>query len=331
MIFLKGNNVKRLYVGVDLGGTNVRSALVDENGKILGSDTRKTLARVSAEAPVVQIVDSITESVRIGGGTLSDVKGIGIGSPGPLDAQEGKILRAGNLPHWINFPLAPVIKERTGVDTYIQNDANVFAYGEWWMGAGRGFDDFFVLTLGTGIGGGAVSGGKLLTGYNDNACEFGHTSIDYRGPQCWCGQKGCIEMYSSATGLVRITLEEMTNEHIETSLSDFREKPDKLNSYIISKAAEAGDEFALSMLDTAGYLLGCALVNALNLLNFQRVAIGGGLARAGDLILEPARRGLYDRGFQSFVDEVEIVPAERPDDAAILGAVRNVMDKEGNS
>ena len=321
--------MNHLYVGVDLGGTNVRSALVDENGKILGSDTRKTLARVSAEAPVGQIVDSITESVRNGGGTLSDIKGIGIGSPGPLDAREGKILRAGNLPHWINFPLAAVIKERTGVDTCIQNDANVFAYGEWWMGAGRGFDDFFVLTLGTGIGGGAVCGGKLLTGYNNNACEFGHTSIDYHGPQCWCGQKGCIEMYSSATGLVRITLEEMKNEHIETSLSEFREKPGKLNSYIIYEAAKAGDEFALSMFDTAGYLLGCALVNALNLLNFQRVAIGGGLARAGNMILEPARRALYGRGFQSFVDEIDIVPAERPDDAAILGAVRNVMDKEG--
>jgi len=323
--------VKRLYAGVDLGGTNVRSALVDEDGVVLARDTRKTLARESAEAPVRQIVDSITESVKRGGMSLSDIRGIGIGSPGPLSAKEGKILRAGNLPHWINFPLAAIVRERTGVDTYIQNDANVFAYGEWWMGAGRGIDDFFVLTLGTGIGGGAVCGGKLLTGYNDNASEFGHTSIDYRGAQCWCGQKGCIELYSSATGIVRITLEELTNEHIETSLAEYRTRPDELNSYILYQAAQAGDRFARQMFDTAGYLLGLAIVNALNLLNFKRVAVGGGLARAGDLILEPARRGLYDRGFQSFVHEVDIVPAERPDDAAILGSVRNVMDKEGIS
>ena len=323
--------MKRLYVGVDLGGTNVRSALVDEDGAVLARDTRKTLARESAEAPVRQIVDSITESVKRGGMSLSDIRGIGIGSPGPLSAKEGKILRAGNLPHWINFPLAAIVREQTGVDTYIQNDANVFAYGEWWMGAGRGIDDFFVLTLGTGIGGGAVCGGKLLTGYNDNASEFGHTSIDYRGAQCWCGQKGCIELYSSATGIVRITLEELTNEHIETSLAEYRIKPGELNSYILYQAAQAGDRFARQMFDTAGYLLGLAIVNALNLLNFKRVAVGGGLARAGDLILEPARRGLYDRGFQSFVHEVDIVPAERPDDAAILGSVRNVMDKEGIS
>ena len=323
--------MKRLYVGVDLGGTNVRSALVDEDGAVLARDTRKTLARESAEAPVRQIVDSITESVKRGGMSFSDIRGIGIGSPGPLNAKEGKILRAGNLPHWINFPLAAIVRERTGVDTYIQNDANVFAYGEWWMGAGRGIDDFFVLTLGTGIGGGAVCGGKLLTGYNDNASEFGHTSIDYRGAQCWCGQKGCIELYSSATGIVRITLEELANEHIETSLAEYRTKPGELNSYILYQAAQAGDRFALQMFDTAGYLLGLAIVNALNLLNFKRVAVGGGLARAGDLILEPARRGLYDRGFQSFVHEVDIVPAERPDDAAILGSVRNVMDKEGIS
>jgi len=323
--------LKRLYVGVDLGGTNVRSALVDEDGAVLARDTRKTLARESAEAPVRQIVDSVTESVKRGGMSFSDIRGIGIGSPGPLSAKEGKILRAGNLPHWINFPLASIVKERTGVDTYIQNDANVFAYGEWWMGAGRGIDDFFVLTLGTGIGGGAVCGGKLLTGYNDNASEFGHTSIDYRGAQCWCGQKGCIELYSSATGIVRITLEELSNEHIETSLAEYRTKPGELNSYILFQAAQSGDRFAQQMFDTAGYLLGLALVNALNLLNFKRVAIGGGLARAGDLILEPARRGLYDRGFQSFVREVDIVPAERPDDAAVLGSVRNVMDKEGFS
>lgn len=320
--------MKDLYVGVDLGGTNVRSGLVDEEGTILSNDTRKTKARESLEAPVRQIADSVTEAVRKGGYTFNDIKGIGIGSPGPLSAKEGKILRAGNLPYWINFPLAAAIKERVGVDTYIQNDANVFAFGEWWKGAGRGVDDFFALTLGTGIGGGAVSGGRLVTGYNDNASEFGHTSVDFRGKQCWCGQKGCIELYSSATGIVRITLEELTSEHIETSLAEYRTKPDGLNSYILFKAAEAGDEFARKMFDTAGYMLGLALVNALNLLNFKRIAIGGGLARSGDLIFEPARRALYDRGFQSFVDEVEIVPAEIPDYAAILGAARMVIEKE---
>jgi len=322
--------VNKLYVGVDLGGTNVRSGLIDSEGIIYSRDTRKTLARESAEAPVSQIVDSIRESVRKGGAELSDISGIGIGSPGPLDAKKGWILRAGNLPHWINFPLTDTIEERTGVRTYVQNDANVFALGEWWVGAGRGEDDFFALTLGTGIGGGAVVGGKLLTGYNDNASEFGHTSIDYRGKQCWCGQKGCIELYSSATGIVRITLEELTNEHIESSLAEYRDKPDKLNSYIIFKAAEAGDEFARSMFDTAGYLLGRAIVNALNLLNFKKVAIGGGMAKVGDLIFEPARRALYDRGFQSFVHEVTIVPAERPDDAGMLGSVKLVIEKEMN-
>ena len=323
--------MKKLYAGVDLGGTNVRSGLVEEDGTILSRDTRKTLARKSAEAPVKQIVDSIKEAVRKGGASMSDISGIGIGTPGPLNAREGTILRAGNLPHWINFPLAGTIKERLGVDTYIQNDASMFAFGEWWMGAGRGIDDFFVLTLGTGIGGGAVCGGKLLTGFNDNACEFGHTSIDYMGAQCWCGQKGCIELYSSATGIVRITLEELTNEHIKTSLAEYRTNPDRLNSYILYKAAEAGDEFACSMFDKAGYFLGLALVNSLNILNFQRVAIGGGLGRTGDLMIEPARRALNDRGFQSFVHDVSIVPAEIPDDAAMLGAVRLVMEKETDS
>jgi len=138
---------KKLYVGVDLGGTNVRSGLVDEDGAILNRDERKTRARESAEAPLNQIVDSITEAVRGWSADISDISGIGIGSPGPLSAKEGKILRAGNLPHWINFPLAAKVKEKTGVETYIQNDGNVFALGEWWMGAGRGYDDFFICRI----------------------------------------------------------------------------------------------------------------------------------------------------------------------------------------
>ncbi|MFA6471071.1 MAG: ROK family protein [Candidatus Latescibacterota bacterium] len=316
-----------LYVGVDLGGTNVRSGLVDGEGNILCRDKRKTLARESAETPVRQIVDSITEVVCQGKMNLSDLTAIGIGSPGPLSGKKGMILRAGNLPHWINFPLAEIIRERTGVRTWIQNDANVFALGEWWKGSGRGLDNFFILTLGTGIGGGAICEGKLLTGFNDNASEFGHMTIDYNGVQCWCGQRGCLEMYSSATGLVRMTLEAVANEHIKTPLSAYLCKPEELNSYIIYTYAKEGDDFAVSMFDKAGYILGIGIVNALNLLNFERVAIGGGLSRAGDLIFEPARRALEERGFQSFNRDVSIVPAELQEDAAILGAVRMVIEK----
>jgi glucokinase len=322
---------KKLYVGVDLGGPNVKTGLVDEDGNVLVRDERKTLARQSAEAPVKQIVESIDAVVRSGGATVTDVSGIGIGSPGPLSAREGKILRAGNLPHWINFPLVSIIKERLGVDVYLQNDATLFAYGEWWVGAGKGLDDFFALTLGTGIGGGAVCGGKLLTGFNDNACEIGHTTIDYNGPQCWCGQKGCLELYSSATGLVRMTGEELVNEHIDTSLAEYRTKQEELNSKIIFKAAAEGDTFAREMFDRAGYLLGIGIVNALNITNFETVAVGGGLARAGDLILGPARRALMERGFQSYNQQVRIVPAQRPAEAAILGAVKLVIDKEVDS
>jgi glucokinase len=321
----KGAYLSRLYVGVDLGGTNVRAGLVDEDGNVLARDRRKTLARESAEAPVRQIVDSIKEVVRHGKASLSDIAGIGIGSPGPLSAKEGKILKAGNLPHWENFPLAQVIRERTGVKTFIQNDANVFALGEWWKGAGRGYDNFFVMTLGTGIGGGAIVGGKLLTGFNDNAAEVGHTSVDFNGIQCWCGQKGCLEMYSSATGIVRVALEEVVNEHWNTPLSEYICKPGELNSYIIYEAAKNGDAFARHIFDKVGFILGVGIVNSLNLLNFERVALGGGMAMAGDLIFEPARRALRERGFRSFSHQVSIVPAEIPDDAAVLGSVKLVM------
>jgi len=322
---------KKLYVGVDLGGTNVKSGLVDEDGAILARDERKTLARVSAEAPVNQIADSIVAAVETGGAKMADIRGIGIGSPGPLNAEKGMILRAGNLPHWENFPLASVIRDRLGPDVFIQNDATVFAYGEWWMGAGKGKSDFYAVTLGTGIGGGCVSGGRLVTGFNDNANEIGHTTIEYDGPQCWCGQRGCLELYSSATGLVRMTNEAIVNEHIESALDEYRSKPEGLTSKIIYDAAVAGDEFAKGMFDTAGYLLGVGLLNALNFYNYEVVAVGGGLGRAGDLMLEPARRAFAERGFQSYIDQVSIVPAKIPDIAAILGAARLVIDKEVDS
>jgi glucokinase len=318
--------VGRLFIGVDLGGTNVRSGLVDEEGNVLFRDRRKALARESAEAPVKQIVDSMTEVVRQGGVSFCDIAGIGIGSPGPLSAKKGMILKAGNLPHWLNFPLAAVIEERVGARVFIQNDANVFALGEWWKGAGRGYDDFFIMTLGTGIGGGAVCGGRLLTGFNDNAAEVGHTSVDYDGPQCWCGQKGCLEMYASATGIVRMTLEEAVNEHWDTPLSEYLRKPHELNSYIVYEAAKGGDPLARSIFQRAGYILGVGIVNCLNLLNFERVAIGGGVSKAGELIFEPARQALRDRGFRSFSSQVSIVPAQKPEDAAVLGAVKLVME-----
>ena len=317
--------MSRFFVGVDLGGTNVRSGLVDGEGNILFRDKRKTLARESVEAPVRQIVDSITKVVRQGRMKFSDINAIGIGSPGPLSAKKGMVLRAGNLPLWENFPLADIVRERTGVKTWIQNDANVFALGEWWKGSGRGLDNFFILTLGTGIGGGAICEGKLLSGFNDNAAEVGHMTIDYNGVQCGCGQRGCLEMYSSATGLVRMTLEDAANEHVESPLSAYLDKPQELNSYIIYTHAREGDDFALSMFEKAGYLLGIGIVNALNLLNFERVAIGGGLSRAGDLIFGPARRALDERGFKSFNRDVSIVPSELQEDAAILGAVRMVI------
>ncbi|MFC1490825.1 ROK family protein [Candidatus Latescibacterota bacterium] len=320
--------MKKLYIGVDLGGTNVRAGLIDEEGNILAKDKRKSLPKVSAEAPLNQIVDSITAAVDSGGVAFSDIQRIGIGTPGPLSAKEGKILQAGNLPHWENFPLAAKVKERVGIDVYIQNDANVYTLGEWWKGAGQGYDNFFAMTLGTGIGGGAICGGKLITGFNDNAAEVGHMSIDYNGPQCWCGQKGCLELYSSATGFVKMTNEELKNEHVSSSLTEYRGRSDELNSQIIFEAASNGDEFAIGMFDKCGYFLGIGIVNVLNILNFQRVAVGGGLADAGDLIFEPARRALAERGFGSYNSEVSIVRGHLPGNAAILGAAKMVIDME---
>ena len=174
--------MSRLYVGVDLGGTNIRSGLVDEKGNILQHDCRPTRVPEGRDAILGGMIDGIREVARKGDLRAEELAGIGVGAPGPLNPFEGVIVSPENLPPLYDTPLRAILKKEFGVPVAIDNDANVVAFGEQWMGAGKGVDNFLCVTLGTGVGGGCVSQGKLLRGFNGNAAEIGHSSIDYRGP-----------------------------------------------------------------------------------------------------------------------------------------------------
>ncbi|RKY58979.1 MAG: ROK family protein [Candidatus Latescibacterota bacterium] len=310
-----------LYVGVDLGGTNIVSGLADEKGRILARDKRPTRQDLGFEGSLEQMRASIRAVME---GATESVRAIGIGSPGPIDPFEGVVLEPENLPAWRNVPLVRLMEEAFGVPVFLDNDANVAALGEQWQGAGKGIRFFLCVTLGTGIGGGVVLDGKLLQGFNGNAAEIGHITIDYNGPQCPCGNRGCLELYASATGIVRRTKEKMERERPDTVLW---KRFDGLTAKDISEAANDGDEFARAMYEETGFLLGVGLVSAVNLYNVEVIALGGGMAQAGEILFEPVRRTVRERGLPGVRDKVRIVPSELGDDAGLLGAARMAMQR----
>ncbi|MFH1008131.1 MAG: ROK family protein [Candidatus Latescibacterota bacterium] len=310
------------YVGVDLGGTNIVSGLVREDGKVAARDKRSTSQDAGLSGSLRQMKDSVRAVVAEGGIAMGDLAGIGIGSPGPLDPLEGIIIAPENLPAWRDVPLKRIFEDTFGVRTVLDNDGNVAALGEQWKGSGKNVGDFLCVTLGTGIGGGAICGGKLLKGFNGNAAEIGHITIDHNGPQCPCGNRGCLELYASATGIVRWTKVRMAQEDPETSLTLGAD----LTARKIFEAARDGDVFACEMFGRTGTLLGAGLVSAINLLNVSVIALGGGMADAGDLIFEPVRRTILERGLPGVREHVRVVPVELGEDAAILGAAKNAMD-----
>jgi glucokinase len=310
------------FLGIDLGGTNVKAGVVTPDGDVLSRVEWTTEVHIGQQHSVERIVSCARDAVDKAGIPESDLKGIGIGSPGPLDIFSGIVLSPVNFSTWGNVPLRQIVSDAFGgPPTAIDNDANVVAYGENWLGAGKDTENFLCITLGTGVGGGVVSEGRLVHGFDGNAAEIGHMSIDYDGPPCNCGNLGCLEVYCSATGMVRRTLATMTVETPKTTLT-----ADGLSTQRIAEAAIEGDEFARRIFEETGFFLGMGIVSAVALYNSEIVAIGGGLARAGELIFAPTRRTFRQHGFPSLREKVKIEPMRLGEHAAILGAAKLVMD-----
>ncbi len=308
-----------LTIGVDLGGTNTRAGLVTEEGEILGRGRKPTPVADGAEAVVATIVECAREAAADGGVSLDDIEGIGVGSPGPLDPYEGVIISPENMPCMHGVPLREKLETDLSRPVRVDNDANMAAFGEQWLGAGRDVDHFLCVTLGTGVGGGWVSDGHLMRGFNGNAAEVGHVTVDHAGPRCICNNYGCLEMYAAATAMVRRTVERIEETQPDTVL-----KVGGLSTRAIFDAAEAGDAFAQGMFEETGTFLGIGIVTLVNVTNVEMVALAGGLAAAGDRIFEPTRRAFMDRGTVGVREHVHIVSAGLGDDAGLLGAARLV-------
>lgn len=267
-------------IGVDLGGTNLRIAAVDSQGTLVEKVTLGTKVSLGRDHVLNDMCDAIqrlSEKFK----DTAPLMGIGIGVPGIIDMQSGLLRESPNLPGWADYPVRAEIERRLNTMVILENDANVAALGEKWLGAARDFDDMVMLTLGTGVGGGLVLGGKIWHGMNGMAGEFGHNTVEPEGYPCKCGNRGCLEQYASATAVVRMAREEIAKD--ETSaLARASHSDAEFSAKSLYNLAIQGDEDARRIYRRVGRALGIVLSNMVNALNLQMYVIGGGVSSAWD-------------------------------------------------
>ncbi len=273
-------------IGIDLGGTNIKVGLVNENYEIIEKATAKTdLPRPAEEIcnSIVSLIWKVLTSAKV---ALNEVNAIGIGTPGVADRNSGVVLYSCNL-DFHNTNLRSFIEKKLEKPVYVENDANAAAFGEVLAGAGKGFGDVVVVTLGTGVGGGIIIGGKIYTGFNFCGAELGHTVIQYGGRQCGCGRKGCFEAYSSATALINMTKEAMEENKDSKMWELCGGNIDNVDGKTAFDGLRAGDKAAKGVVDMYIEYLGCGLTNIVNTFQPEMLLIGGGICKEGELLTKP--------------------------------------------
>jgi len=304
------------YVGIDLGGTNIKGGVVDSAGKVVHFQSIETEGEHGRDH-VLDRMGSLVGLVREGAGLPADrIAGVGIGSPGPLNTREGIIHEAPNLPGWENLYLGKEIQRRCGYATFIENDANSAALAEAVAGAGKGSNCMIMLTLGTGIGGGIVIGGRVWHGADDIAAELGHVSICYNGIECNCGSRGCVEAYASATGVVRRTREALA----EGNASSLAALTDTLTCAAVFEAAATGDELAQRIVSDTIIYMAAAMGSLINIFNPEMIVLFGGMTNAGDQLFGPLREEVARRCFPIGAKRCQIVRSQLGGHAGVIGA-----------
>lgn len=303
-------------IGVDVSGVTVRAALVSNQGDVI----ERREAPLERDAVVTQISGIIADLRAV----APTVIAVGVGIPGLVNRQTDRVLVSTDLPSLVRGDLHAELKKATGLRVELENDANAGAYGEYKMGAGRGARDMFYVTIGMGIGGAIILDGKPWLGASGFAGEFGHITIDTEGIECVCGNTGCLETVASAPNIVRRTHDRLIRDST-SSLSKLSSKSD-FTAADIAREARAGDDFALMMIERTGKFIGAAIASVINLLNLERIVLGGGVMEAGDLILDPIIREAGRRAFQPCFEATQIVASALGTDAVFIGAALLARD-----
>lgn len=315
------------YVGIDLGGTAIKLAIVNSNGEIAYKESQPTQVAEGGDRILYQMDEMIVRGIEDLGLKKEDLQGIGIGAPAFLDLERGYVYEAVNL-GWKDYPLKDRLEEITGLPVVVDNDANTAALGEMWKGAGSGASDLLVITLGTGVGGGVISKGKILHGSRGTSGEIGHVTVVTKGGyRCNCGKHGCLETLASATGIVRLATDAL-KEGTSSTLADTLKANGALEAKDVAFAADAGDALALSVLDQVGFYLGWTLGNYAVLLNPEKIVVGGGVSRAGEVLFKPIRDYYRQYALPHLTGDIEIVAATLGNDAGVIGSAWLVHSKE---
>lgn len=307
------------YIGIDIGGTNLAAGLVNQEGAILSQTSRPVNKELDSAALCRQCVELAQRTAQEGGIPLEQIEAIGVGVPGLVDNKEGVIVYTPNMP-FLSFPFRDAFQTVWNVPVYLGNDANCAAIGEYWAGAAKGCDPAVVITLGTGIGGGMVSNGKVFTGFANSGMEVGHMPVEPNGITCGCGQKGCWETYGSASALIRQTREAM-QAHPDSVLWRLCDHNlDKVTGRTPFQGALEKDETALAVLEAYRGWLAQGLICLINVLQPEVICLGGGISNAEEeLLLLPLRELIGPRCFDP-QHPPKLVRASLGNDAGIVGA-----------
>ncbi|MCX7653233.1 MAG: ROK family protein [Fervidobacterium sp.] len=303
-------------VGIDLGGTFFKVGLVEvETGKIKNKIEQETNVQEGREKVIERMAKAVLDITK-----GSEYLGVGIGSPGSIDHDKGIVRFSPNFPDWVDFELGEMLSSKLGKPVYVENDANAFVLGEKWFGAAKGHSHIVALTLGTGVGGGVISHGMLITGHNGIGTELGHVIIEPKGPQCGCGNYGCLESLASATAIRRMAIEGQ-KKFPESIIF----KSEKIDAKAVFDAAKQGDLLGKSIIEIVINALAIGISNFIHIFNPEVVVIGGGVSRAGEILFKPLREKVEHLVMPSFKGTYEIVQSPLFEEAGILGAASVIL------
>lgn len=308
------------YLGIDLGGTNIAAAVVDENYKIIGTGKVKTNCPRPAEEIAEDMYKAGMMAVESCGLKLNDIAEVGVGAPGSVNPKDGFICYSNNL-GFVNLPLGEMLEKKFGRKVFLENDANAAAYGEQLAGAGKGTRQFVAITLGTGVGGGVIINGHILSGMNSAGGELGHAVIVKDGEPCSCGRNGCWEAYASATALIRQTKAAMLNDKQSKMWEIVDGDIEAVNGRTAFDGMRAGDETATAVVKAYCDYVACGLTNVINIFQPEVICIGGGISKEGETLVAPIREYVERETYSKNVEKQTVIKAATlGNDAGIIGA-----------
>lgn len=317
------------FIGVDLGGTHLRAALVDtQRGAVVAMEKVATPALQgprAVESSILGLVQAVIAQCAV---PKSELGGVGIGIPGLVDLDRGVALVVPNIPgDWAALPLEADLRQALGLPVHLINDVHAITLGEWTFGAGRGVDTLVCYAIGTGIGGGVIINNQLHLGISGSAGEIGHQQVELNGLACNCGGRGCLEMYASGTAIAANAIKAVAQRRPTLIGALAGDDLNKITVEIVVQAAQQGDAVAKDIFEQAGAYLGMGVANTLLTISPRRVVFAGGAAAAGELLLEPVRRLVRERVHLVPVDQVEFLRAALGDEAGLLGAALWAQDR----